>query len=358
MRPLLRVRARNFRSLRDVDVALQALNVLVGSNGSGKSNFLDLIHFLGDAVREDLRPALERRGGYERVRFRGDEKRGIEITIEARVTRHASNAARDVYTLRFQEDPVRRFVEAHHPQKTSVSLGLSTLPRLAPERGGEQVSKIAQLFSTFRVFDVNVNAARLPAPLRRGERLDSDASNLAPFLRKLAGDQETFSALVEDARAMIPGLVQIHFRSIGGAEEGVAVELEERGLQGRTSLADASDGSIRVLALLAMLYDPEPPQLTCAEEIDHGLHPYVFDRLVELLREASQRTQFLVVTHSPALVNRLNASELIVVERDQDTGATRMPAVDPEKVQRIEEKLAGKMGLGELWFSGTLGGNP
>ncbi len=103
---------------------------------------------------------------------------------------------------------------------------------------------------------------------------------------------------------MIPGLTKIHFRPIGGASEAVAVELEEEALRGRTPLADASYGSIRALALLAMLYDPAPPLLTCVEEIDHGLHPYVFDRLIERLREASERTQLLVVTHSPALVNR------------------------------------------------------
>jgi predicted ATPase len=402
MQPLLVVRAKNFRSLRDVEIELQPLNVLVGPNASGKSNFLDLIAFLGDAVREDLRPALAKRGGFERVHFRGKTTSVVEITIEARVTKHANDNARDVYTLRFSEGGTfesdskrilsraevftfkrtkgsgrrltingRRFTIYDRAkdalkltQRSSEnllqqeSLGLSTLPRLAPDRGGEQVSKLAELFSTFRVFDVNVHAARRPSPARRGARLQSDASNLAAFLHELSVDKSMFHALVEDARAMIPGLKQIHFRTIGGAEEAVAVELEEQGLRNRTPLADASYGSIRALALLAMLYDPDPPLLTCVEEIDHGLHPYVFDRLVELLREASTRTQFLVVTHSPALVNRLNASELIVVERDHATGETRMPAIDPAEVQKMEQALAGKMGLGELWFSGTLGGNP
>lgn len=409
MRPLVTVRAKNFRSLRDVEVELQPLNVLVGPNASGKSNFLDLIAFLGDAVREDLRPAIERRGGFEHVAFRGGERqtqaRTVEITVEAIVTRYASDKARDAYTLRFSEGKI---LERPHGRAMAVlrrdeefrfkrtqgsdrrltingtkftvydtskdtprkgrqksenllqeeSLGLSTLPRLAPERGGEQVGKIADLFSTFRVFDVDVPAARLPSALERGDKLQADASNLAAFLHKLSRDADLFRDLEDDARAMIPGLERIHFRPVGGAEEAVAVELEERALRGRTSLADASYGSIRALALLAMLYDPAPPRLTCVEEIDHGLHPYVFDRLVERLRDASSRTQFLVVTHSPALVNRLRASELIICERDQETGETLIPAADPEEVRKIEEKMAGKMGLGELWFSGTLGGTP
>jgi predicted ATPase len=132
--------------------------------------------------------------------------------------------------------------------------------------------------------------------------------------------------------------------------------LVDRNLRGATPLADASFGTIRALALLAMLYDPDPPLLTCVEEIDHGLHPHVFDRLVELLRIASRRTQFLIATHSPALVNRLNPSELIVCERDEGTGLARIPAIDPRLVENAYESDG--YGLGELWFSGTLGGVP
>lgn len=441
MRPLAQVRAKNFRSLRDVTVELQPLNVLVGPNASGKSNFLDVIQFLGDAVREDLRPALERRGGFERVFYRGDPTRPakVEIGVEAKVTKHATERSPDEYTLRFSQGsvsgasatrPRARAQASRGPRgpgsmplvgpgpgaflprtvlnreedfvfkrtagrgrrlkisgsKYTVSalpralvagtravvkeanagqgalradsLGLSTLPRLGPEQGGDQVAQLASLFSEFRVFDVDVAAARKPAVVSQRDKLLPSAANLAAFLHHLNDDKDIFRALEEDARAMIPGLEEITFRTIGGATEAVAVELKEQGLSGRTPLADASYGSIRALALLAMLYDPAPPLLTCVEEIDHGLHPYVFDRLVERLREASERTQLLVVTHSPALVNRLQASELIVCERDPETGETRMPAIDPEQVKAMEKALDGKMGLGELWFTGTLGGVP
>src|SRR5262249_54342208 len=122
-------------------------------------------------------------------------------------------------------------------------------------------------------------------------------------------------------------------------------------------LGEASYGSIRALSLLALLHDPNPPRLTCIEEIDHGLHPHALDRLVELLRKASSRTQFLIATHSPALVNRLLPEEVIVCERGPD-GASRIPAIDPQEVRRMEQELHGELGLGELWFTGALGGVP
>lgn len=393
---LLRLKVANFRSLRDVEVHLQPLNVLVGPNGAGKSNLLDVIAFLGDSVRDDLEPALARRGGFSRVLFRGEPRargRSIVIEVEAAVTRNSSFRATDFYSLALsgsrvgQREPgvlTRReefvFKRTAGPGRriaisgSSVtytrdgretvgslrqgSLGLATLPKLSPEEGGEQVEELANLFESFRVFDVDVAAARQPSPVARSSRLRNDAANLAGFLRYIAEDHPAvFEALVADAVLFVPGLVGLEFEAIGGAAEATVLSLRERGLSGTTSLAEASFGTVRALSLLALLHDPHPPRLTCIEEIDHGLHPHVLDRLVELLRQASGRTQFLIATHSPPLVNRLTATELIVCERDA-TAASRIPAVDPATVKEMEKELRGEIGLGELWFTGALGGVP
>lgn len=396
MRPLLRIVASNFRSLRDVDVEMQPLNVLVGPNGAGKSNFLDLIEFLGDAARLDLPEALEIRGGIDRVRFRGSkaESRRVGIHIYANVTQHSSVSAPDEYELRFStratnqgslllrnEDFVfkrmqgrgRRItvsgsraeiVDSRGPTTSegrelplrSDSLALSTLRRLPANEGGGEVDKFARLFTTFRVFNVDVAAAQAPSP-RSDESLAADGHNLASVILNLVDDRQAYRDFISDAQAMIPGFEGLEFHEFGGSEPAVAIKIVERGLRDSTFLGDASYGTVRVLALLALLYDPHPPLLTCIEEIDHGLHPYVFDRLVERLREASERTQILVATHSPALVGRLDPSELVVVERAPD-GSTRLPAVDPETIRRKEQALNGELNLGELWFSGELGGVP
>ncbi|WP_375755561.1 AAA family ATPase [Corallococcus exercitus] len=410
MRPLLELSVKNYKSLRNVTVRLGPLNVLVGPNGSGKSNLLDLLQFLGDSVREDLRPALDKRGGLWRVQFRGENTASspadprIRVHVKAKVTAHSHEDAPDEYVLsisgmrgrirapegtriglilkRNEQFTFKRVkgrgrritisgskvdLRETHGEKTTTksgpslrsdSLGLSTLPRLAASSGGDEVRKVAELFSTFRVFDVDARAARLPSAVSATPTLQADASNLAAFLNYLRQDEENFERLQDDARVIVPGLVRIHFRNVGGAEEAVAIELEESGLRGRTTLAEASFGTVRALAFLALLYDPQPPQLTCVEEIDHGFHPYVFDRLVDLLRAASKRTQFLIATHSPSLVNRLSADELIVCERNTETGESVIPAADPEDVRAMEERANGRMGLGELWFTGSLGGVP
>lgn len=257
---LLRLKVTNFRSLRHVEVRLAPLNVLVGPNGAGKSNLLDVIAFLGDATRDDLERALELRGGLDRVLFRGsrDPRSPIGIEVDTAVTGSSSLATPDTYSLTFssQRSPDRHdryvlrraeefmfrgvagpaqritidgrqitFHRARGRDETASlregSLGLSTLPKLVAEDDAELVEELADLFASFRVFDVDVAAARRPSQERISERLSNDASNLAPFLAYLAQEHpDRFAALHRDARSFIPGLASLEFTPIGGGWRG------------------------------------------------------------------------------------------------------------------------------------------
>ncbi|AKH82642.1 ATPase [Streptomyces sp. CNQ-509] len=400
---LLELRVENFRSLRAVTIPLGPLTVLVGPNGVGKSNVLKVFDFLADIIRTDLQPALDARGGFEEVAFWGGAKPPtfVKVYLKATWTTHSTPTAPDEYslTIRRQSRPSnkdgnraayslsrkeefafkrtrgrgRRITisgeeaevidsRASEEERSSIGIrrlssGLSTLPRLGPADGGDEVARLADRLSSFRVFDVDVHAARQPNPLRKTDmsRLASHAENLAAFLVYLSGREEIWEDLVEDARQCLPQLENIEFEEFGGSADQLIVVLRERGLRRLTPLADASYGTVRLLGLLALLYDPNPPAFTCIEEIDHGLHPQALELVVQRLREASERTQFIVATHSPALVNRLRPDEFIVCDRDEDS-ASIIPALTASEVAEIVEE-SGEQPLGELWFAGVLGGD-
>ncbi|MDX3427759.1 AAA family ATPase [Streptomyces sp. NBC_01696] len=397
---LLELHVENFRSLRDVTVPLGPLTVLVGPNGVGKSNLLKVFDLLSDIIQTDLQPALDARGGFDEVTFWGGPKPPTSMTIRLKATwtTHASVNAPDEYDLTVRRRSLRNRPDAYRLYRSesfrfkrtqgrgrritvageeakvfeeragresdsgsfgiqALSSGLSTLPRLTSSDGGQEVSKVAHHLSTFRVFDVDVAAARLPARLylTRAIELSPEADNLAEFLHYLSSEDDIWQNLVGDARAVLPQLEDLEFARVGGSALHVTVMLRERGLRHPTPLADASYGTVRLLGLLAMLYDPNPPALTCVEEIDHGLHPQALELIVQRLREASARSQFLVATHSPALVNRLRPEEFIVCDRDED-GASIIPALTTDEVHAIVEE-SGDQPLGELWFSGVLGGD-
>jgi len=397
---LLELHVENFRSLRDVTVPLGPLTVLVGPNATGKSNFLEVFDFLADVIRTDLQPALDSRDGFGEIAFWGGPKppATLKIGLKATWTTHANENSPDEYELTIRRRVLKSGADSLSRSESfsfkrtqgrgrrititgesaevvdtkagkeddsgsfgiqRLSSGLSTLPRLASSDGGEEVSRFAQQLSSFRVFDVDVAAARLPYRTRRKSHivdLSPEADNLAEFLLYLRrSEDDVWESLVADARTVLPQLEDIEFATLGGASDQVTVLLRESGLRRPTPLAFASYGTVRLLGLLALLYDPNPPALTCIEEIDHGLHPQALALIVERLREASIRSQFLVATHSPALVDRLLPDEIVICERDAE-GASIIPALTVEEVEAIVEE-SGDQPLGDLWFSGVLGGD-
>ncbi|MDT0442866.1 AAA family ATPase [Streptomyces johnsoniae] len=398
---------RNFRTLTDTKLPLGPLTVMVGPNAAGKSNVLQAIEFLRDVSGRGIERALDARGGFDVLAFRGGRKPVSRITvgIEGVWSDFASEAAPDRYELsvsraRLPEGSRERysmFRREHftaHPVRdteTAVQLGGSSLLVLSPlgdedGAGGTGVGRMASALhqevllpmpegspsagavaafrrhlSEIRVFDPDVRAARRPSPISTsGRHLAEDASNLADFLKALRdvrdgeGRRVVWEALLNDVREVVPQLHDIHIVPAPGRPDYLSVELEETGLRGRTRLQDASFGTVRILCLLAIFHDPDPPVLTCIEEIDHGIHPHALERLAGRLRAASRRAQFLVTTHSPVFVDELKPEEFVVCER-RSNGASVIPALTADEVRQAREASEG-MPLGELWFANTLGG--
>jgi predicted ATPase len=409
-RAITEVNAENFLSLKRVRVGLDELTVLVGPNGGGKSNFLSIFRFLGEVARTDLVPAVQSIfGSFGNLVFAGERKNNsVKIGIKAQVTDHSSPSAPDEYSLSFRPIGNIRSVPAFMRHESVVlkryegrgrritlngrklefettnrigarlgklraepsgspapatfnieqsSSALSVLRRIGEAHDTRQVAQLADIFENLRLFDPMVPMARRASTRDRGLFLESNASNLAAVLLRLKTETpHIFEALEQDIREILRGFRSFVFQKGGTSEEMVRVLLQESGLSEPTPLERASFGTIRAIALFTMLREPNPPRLTCIEEVDHGLHPYALDVLVERLRDASSRTQIVIATHSPALVNRLQPSELRVFERDWETGETRHVDIEPDTLEEMRQKSGYE--LGELWFSGALGGTP
>jgi len=372
-------------------IDLKSLNLLIGPNGSGKSNLIEAVELL-HATPTAFAAAIRDGGGAQEWLWKGSNGNGaatIEALLDGRppipglryrlsftasgqrtevsdeaienIAKNRPNAPDVFFYYRYQRgNPVINVRDTagarseRHLERTSLAPDESVLsqrkdPDLYPELTwvGQQFGRI----QTFREWSFGRYAAlRQPQPAdAQLEPLLPDSRNLGLILNELehsdAGPE--FNRLL---RRFLPRYQRLSTRILGGT---VQFYLHEDGLRAPVPATRLSDGTIRFLALLALLLSPSPPSLICIEEPELGLHPDALALLGDLMVSASARTQLIVTTHSDVLVSALTeqADSVLVCEY---RGGTVLHRVESAKLQHWLDKYR----LGEIWRIGELGGNP
>jgi predicted ATPase len=380
-------------------VELQPLNVLIGPNASGKSNLIEgieLLHSTPTALAALIReggtaaewlwkgePAAEHaavevvmRGssGVRDLRYRlgfapsGQRMQVVEEIIEEETKREPGE--RDVFFYyRFQQGrPIigSRSLPSVHDIGTGEVYTIRLLERedlipdesiLSQRKDPEiypEISWVGRQFARIQTFrDWSFGRS---APLRRPQKTDlpadellRDSDNLALILNEI----QHSSASGEFNRLMcrfLPRYQRFSSRIYGNS---VQFYLHEEGLNTPVPATRLSDGTIRFMAILALLLSPAPPPLLCIEEPELGLHPDAVGLFADLLVEASSRMQLIITTHSDALVSALtdNANSVLICDH---RGGTILERVEPDKLRHWLDEYR----LGEIWRIGQLGGNP
>ena len=377
---------------------LGALNVLIGANGSGKSNVVEALELLrstpfdfAEAIRDgggplewlwkgdppsrratmDIVLEAETPAGRPlryRIEFTAVQNR-VEVLDEAIENTEPAAGETDVYFhYRFQRGrPVINVRELGAEGGAPVSerprryLRRETLPAdqsvLAHYRDSDlypEVTWVGKRFAglqTFREWTFGRYASlRRPQSADLPEdRLLPDAKNLAMMLNRIQHrDGRRFDDLL---KRFFPRFDRMTTLVSGGT---VQFYLHEAGFSSPIPPTRLSDGTIRFVAVLAILLSPSPPPLVCIEEPELGLHPDAVALLAELLVEASERMQIVVTTHSDALVSALTGQPDAVIACERPGAGTELRRLDPEKLADWLEQYQ----LGDLWRMGELGANP
>ena len=376
-----------------IDLPMEPLNVLIGPNGSGKSNFIEALALLQAAPR-DLSAPVKRMGGISEWLWKGDDASG-EAVVKA-VVNYPQNELPLLHTLKIVEhggrfelkdeaieyfrEPVDgsgaellyrcrdgvasvreksgRFSRPFQRQQSSggsVSSEESILSQIRQPEAYPYLHGLQQQYSGIRLYR---NWEFGPdASLRQSPRADEPSTfltergeNLALLLSKLRGDSR--QRFVRALQQLYDGIEDFQVEVGGGRAE---LFLMERGAGERYIPASRlSDGTLRYMALAAILLDPEPPPLVVIEEPELGLHPDVVLSIGRMLVEASRRMQLVVTTHSHGLIDALDDCPSSVVVCDKHDGESVFERLDPTWLKEWLEQYS----LGKLWSAGDLGGNP
>jgi predicted ATPase len=339
------IEVKNFKTLRDVRIPLApGITVMVGANNSGKSNALTVLKLLsGSVAYKDPLPAVDALGGAESLLSRRTNgPLSSEVTTPSiEVTAHAvSDGVRTCYKLKL---PV---------------FGGKAEAVWEPEFGAE--GETTSLFMTLAgttVHDLSVAALRAPALVQQGAKMGPDGRDIAAVLDNLAGDNPSLrDAIDEMVRGSAREVKRVVTRS--GAEPGTKVlGVEER--DGRVYGAeDMSDGLLLFIGLaVAARLNHEEGGILAIEEPERGIHPRRLRDLVDnLLRLTKSGTQVVLTTHSPTLLDEFRDTPESVLIFDRDDTGTHITRLSDRK--EWAEELQKGMPLGDLWYSGVLGGVP
>ncbi|RDV37546.1 ATP-binding cassette domain-containing protein [Bradymonadaceae bacterium TMQ3] len=359
-KPIDRLSISGFKSLQNVsDLELRPINVLIGANGAGKSNFVSFFQMLTEMMAGRLQSWTQKQGSADRIVSFGIKETDT-MAASIRFGRNGYN-----FALEPTVDGGFVFSEEHTRYIESWSLGSghkeAELPGLyRPDADIASVTKYCfDSISNWKVFHFHdtsdtAGVKRLGS-LHDNEYLRPDASNLAAFLYRLKHEHEaTYEQIRKTVSLAIP-----FFDDFVLKPQALPTEEEQIRLLWRQKDSDypfwpsqLSDGSIRFICLATALLQPEPPSTIIIDEPELGLHPYAITLLGSLIRSASKRMQLIVSTQSVPLVNEFSIEDLIIVEREN--GASVFRRHDEKDFELWLEEYT----VGELWEKNVLGGRP
>lgn len=377
-------------------------NILIGINGSGKSNFLKAIRLLYEGVAGKGLKAFvfENLGGFDNAFFKGIESANlniIEITYVFDSTKlhiftgnkeHHHLHSELKYTIRLIKLPnqhnyyVKEDLEAEEPEqnidllnfingnghlseKKSNSLERHVYKDFDPQElalGEVNDSERFPILSNLRkaikdilvydYFDTTPNSPiRKANVVASAKRLNADGSNLAQVLNTIKNtNKHAYSEIIKMLTEVNPAFVGFDYNFIGGSAS-IELMLEEKGLNSSVHVSSISDGTLRYLCLLAILYNPDRGKFICIDEPESGLHPDMILNIANAIKYASKDTTMLISTHSVSLLDCFGIGNLIIFEKDEKN-ATRAINYNEDDFKGWYDDFV----LGKMWVAGNLGG--
>jgi len=363
--PLSYLSIKGFKSIRSLqDFELNPLNLLVGANGAGKSNFVSFFRMLRAMSEEGLANFVTENGGADGFFFGGPkETREIEAHLKFGKNEYKFTLVPTASVKLMVKKESTLYTGGggwKHHSSGDIESQLKHWkekksdwgPYLGPE---SYVNEAVSSWLVYHFHDTSTTSGmRRDQSVRNRRELQPDASNIAPFLLRLKLKRvDYYEKILETVQIIAPFLDDFLLEPENqGGNDVVRLEWRQKGTSYPFQPWQLSDGTIRFICLATALLQPSPPSTIVIDEPELGLHPFALDVLAGLIRDASERTQLIVSTQSATLLNHFEPAEVIVVDREK--GSSRFRRLDAESLTEWLKDFA----LGELWQKNVFDGGP
>ena len=361
----------SFKSIKSAELEIAPINILIGANGSGKSNLIEVFELLREFRDDRWREYLAAAGSAGQLLYFGS-RRTEAITIEASLVSEKLSVQFGLRptsydTLAMGQERFRtRGVEGYPdvwsvlvPTDSGVREEGAPSFRNRPRRSGALEALFEQLFDGHRVYHAIETGFHAPikktAYVHDDEYLRPDGSNLAPFLFRLRHQfPDSYQEICQVVRMVAPFFDDFDLRPLNADPNRIRLAWKHVGSDNYFDVSAVSAGTLRFLLLAALFLQPVElrPQLVVFDEPELGLHPAAISLLGALIRRAAVDGRVIVATQSSTLVDEFEPADIVIAERVD--GATQFHRPDGEELQYWLDDYT----MGQLWEKNVLGGNP
>lgn len=360
--PLDKITIRGYKSINElVDFELGKLNVLIGSNGAGKSNFISLFKCLNEMVEGRFQSFVQKNGGAQNLLYYGAKHTDfMEIKLAFGQNGYYAKLVPSDNDSLFFETETCYFQGQGYPRPYEVTISTSSKESgLVKSQLQPVAQKVKNSLISWRLYHFHDTSDT--SPMKKSNNISDnmvfrpDASNLAAYLYLLKQKYPDDYANIVDIIGMVaPFFEDFMLRPNPVNPESIKLEWKHKDSDSYFDVTSLSDGTLRFICLAVLLLQPKDnlPSTILLDEPELGLHPFAITVLSNMLQSSATRTQLIVSTQSVTLINQLTPDHIIVVDRDTQQSTFRRLTKD-EMQHWIDD-----YGLGDLWEKNILGGRP
>ncbi|MDI9364779.1 MAG: AAA family ATPase [Flavobacterium sp.] len=355
------IHVKGYKSIKDQVILLHSMNVLIGQNGAGKTNFISLFRFLRNIIDGRLRIYCQKYGAESLLYYGSKETDRIYINLDFEPNYYEielqPSLNTDILFISSEHSGYwgNKFYNTPYWETIMSIEGESGLSKKAlSNRIADYVYNVLKAWRVYHFHDTSESAGvKKYASITDYAMLFEDASNLATFLYWLKQTSEKhYERIVKTIQLVIPFFSDFVLRPKFDDAEKIRIEWQDIYSDKTFTANDLSDGSLRFICMAVLLLQPHLPKVILLDEPELGLHPSAITILAGLLKKASHRSQVIVSTQSVSLVNEFNAEDIIVV--DKKNAETVFNRLDSEHL----ESWLNEYSLGDLWDKNIIGGKP
>lgn len=358
---ITRITIQGYKSIKELDIRLSPINILLGSNGVGKSNFISIFSLLRNIYNRNFQNYVETKGGADSIlHFGKKHTRQIYLDICFGSVNHDKNRflleleeAQDSLIIK-SVDTAFMPVSVWHEQNFEQNVKESNFSSI--HRGqAYYVNDYLQEFEVYHFHDTSdTSPMKGKCNINDNNKLKRDGSNIAAFLYFLKNKHpKHFIRIEKTVQSIAPFFEKFVLEPSRLNENFIQLEWRENGFPDSYFNAyHLSDGTLRFICLTTLLMQPKSPKTIIIDEPELGLHPVAINKLAALIRKASETTQIIVSTQSINFIDNFEPEDIIVVDRKENSSVFRR--YNTKELEGWLEEFT----LGDIWGKNIIGAQP